>query len=141
MRTPLRLLVLLAHVGVILALSAHAQETLCAPATPEQTTAVVEYARIEGRPCLSPRVVRGQFEEADLVQAQHAWLNEQYPGWTLLRQSLVLPLAPEFRAPGDRAPGDDQGKQDLLEILTADGKEISICFSLSLPKGAAGKKE
>ena len=138
MRTRLRLLLPL---GAIIALSARAGDVPAAANAPEQSTAIVEYVKSPVRSCLVPRLITGRFEDADLVQSQHAWLNKNYPGWTLVRQSLILTLAPEFRPAGGGATDGDEGEHDRLEIVTADGKEISICFSLSLPEGAAAKKE
>ena len=100
---------------------------------------VVEYVRVKGEPCLQPKVIAGDPEEADLVRAQRQWLGATHPGYRLVRQSHVLTLAPEFRPAGhehDEGPGEN----DSIEFVSADGKPISECFILRVPQSGAADR-
>ena len=97
------------------------------------SSAVGEYIRVDGQPCLQPKVIAGNPEYADLVRAQHQWLAKTYPGYRLVRQSHVLTLAPEYRPPGHESD-KGSGEHDSIEFQSADGKQISECFALKLPQ-------
>ena len=70
-----------------------------------------------------PRLLSGRAEDARFVDAEHAWLRQNYPGFRLIEQSLVL---------GD---SDNPGERDELEVMTEDGQRLSFCFLLSFPGG------
>ena len=75
-----------------------------------------------------PRLISGRAEDADFafVPAEYVWLRKTYPGFRLIDQSLVM------------ASGEGGGERDELNIMTADGQRVSLCFFLffSDSKGA-----
>lgn len=106
--------------------------------SPDPAATVVEYVKPAGQGCLQPKVTAGSPTDADLVDAQHRWLAQHYPGYRLLRQSHVLTLAPEFRPEGSN-PDNRATESDSIEFQTSDGKPISECFSLALPPTGVSK--
>ena len=105
--------------------------------TPE-VVVQVEYVRVDGQPCLQPKVISGVPTDHDLVAAEKRWLAKNYPGYRLSHQTYFLTLAPEYRRPEDRdAPSSPS---DSLAFQTADGKPITECFALAVPKIEESKK-
>jgi hypothetical protein len=133
------MLVLLGGLGRVQILadsrSVPAADDAATPARP-----IVEYVTVEGQLCLQPKLIKGRPEVADLVAAQKRWLTTNYPGYRLVRNQHLLTLAPELWPPSHE--NDPPTIQDSIEIQTADGKTISVCFSLELSAPATlGAKE
>ena len=98
---------------------------------------VVEYVKVDGKPCLQPKILSGSPGDTDLVAAQKRWLAKNFPGYRLVRQQHILTLAPEFRPAGQEK--DPPTDYDWMEFETAGGKPIPVCFSrtLSTPTSAS----
>ena len=78
--------------------------------------ASLEFAGGDGTSCEKAIVIKGAKNEFEGVASEYRYLTERHPGWSLKEQSLLHSGERSF---------------DLLEFVTADGKERRACFDIS----------
>src|SRR5215469_3556609 len=61
-------------------------------------------------------VISNAPNETTGIRAEYIWLHEHYPGYTLQRQTLR---------------SDQAGNYDEMQILTSDGKTLTVYFDIS----------
>src|ERR1700759_2124662 len=61
-------------------------------------------------------VVMHEKNETDGVHAEYAWLRKTYPGYTFIKQSLLMHAGKSY---------------DMLEIKTKDGETKDVYFDIS----------
>lgn len=76
----------------------------------------IKYEGGDGRSMDSAIIIRGAADSADGITSEYRWLAENYPGATMVTQSL--------RQDGGRM-------YDVLEIETEDGASQEIWFDIS----------
>src|SRR5262245_52156212 len=96
----------------------------------DATPAKVEFAEVEGLPCLQPRLLSADVVRDDFSQAESRWLSEHYPDRPVPRWKSVLNLLSE--PVGSTATPDSIIVSETAFVQAADGSEIPVCFTIGI---------
>lgn len=98
----------------------------------------VEYAEVEGMPCLEPTRLTADVKLEDFRDAERRWLDEHQPGW----DEKVLRSKARF-APTELFSNEEPAymvvERDTFEIELPDRSTRTICFEINLRMPKAEK--
>ena len=91
------------------------EQGAAAPQMPERL-AHINYTGGDGSSCAAAVVIHGAANTPEGIGAENVWILWRYPGAQKTGQSLVQ---------------EDGGLFDLIEVTTAEGEEVEVCFDIS----------
>jgi hypothetical protein len=96
--------------------------------SPQSEPVELEYARVEGKRCLEPAILRGTPGGHDYIEAEKRWLAKNHPGYSLVRQLYFL--GSESKPGPAEKGGTLEQNIDSFRFVTADGRNEVVCFTL-----------
>jgi hypothetical protein len=100
------------------------------PRDDENGSRKVEFAEVEGHPCLQPVVRSADADLQDFRVAERRWLSDHFPGEPALRWQVLLVSVPDVHRDGQYAT--TTVKSESTHIHLADGWEIEVCFDVGV---------